>query len=114
MPNPIPATWRDTVRSILKRGDMRNITLTRGARTKWQDMFPDQGYDYQILDALAAPLTDSALAGNLVPTMKEPGTTYEFIFKHQSIPVYAKINLLPDNKVIIIYSAHRPLKGDTL
>lgn len=114
MPDPIPATWRDTVRTILKRGDMRNITLKTSARADWQDMFPNQGYDYQIFDTLAAALADSNIPGNLVPTMKEPGTTYEFIFKHQSIPVYAKINLLPDNKVIIIYSAHRPLKGDTL
>jgi len=114
MPHPIPADWRSAVRSILKRGDMRNILLRKDARKDWQDMFPDQGYDYQILDALATPLTDSSLMGNLKPNMNEPGTTYEFIFQHESRSVYAKINLLPGNKIVIIYSAHRPLKGNTL
>ncbi len=114
MPHPIPSTWRNAVCSTLKRGDMSCIVLKKSARTDWQDMFPLQGFDYEIFDALAAALMDAALEGNPVLGMSDTGTTYEFIFKHESRPVYAKISLLPDQKVIIIYSTHRPLKGDTL
>jgi len=46
--------------------------------------------------------------------MKERGTVYEFIFDHRQTKIYSKINLSPDGTVVIIYSAHRPLKGDTL
>jgi hypothetical protein len=93
---------------------MAHIVLTKSARADWQDMFPHQCFDYEMFDALAAALMDPALEGNPVPGMRDPGTTYEFIFKNESRPVYAKINLLPDQTVIIIYSTHRPLKGDTL
>jgi hypothetical protein len=114
MPHPIPADWRSAVRSILKRGGMSCI-VRKSARSDWRDMFPDQGYDYQIFDALATALDDNTLIGQYpIPGMKEPGTTYEFIFQHESRLVYTKINLLPDKRVIIIYSTHRPLKGNTL
>lgn len=114
MPNPIPETWRSAVRKTLKRGDARQIALTRRAWHEWQAQFPKFNFDYELFDVLANALDDPALAGNQVTGMKDPGTTYEFIFRHENQPVYAKINLFPDNTVVIVYSAHRPTKGDTL
>ena len=74
---------------------------------------PNSGFerskeDYQ--EALKQP----NLLGNQILEMDEEGEVYEFIFVHESQHVYSKINLCPDGTVIIIYSAHRPLKGTTL
>jgi hypothetical protein len=54
------------------------------------------------------------LRGQPVFAMAEPGETYEFIFRHEGQAVYAKICLQRPNLLVIIYSSHRPLKGDTL
>ncbi len=43
--------------------------------------------------------------------MKEPGETYAFWFYHRSTQLYGKINLLPNGKIILIYSSHTPRKG---
>ena len=93
---------------------MNHIFLKQRVRNDWQALFPEFSFDYELFDVLANALDDPTLDGNPVTGMKEPGTTYEFIFRHKATPVYGKINLLPDNTAIIIYSAHRPLKGDTL
>ena len=93
---------------------MQHIILVRRVRNDWQALFPEFSFDYELFDVLANALDDPSLQGNQVTSMKEAGTTFEFIFRHKATPVYSKINLLPDNTVVIIYSAHRPLKGDTL
>ena len=67
-----------------------------------------------LLTALSEGLKEPDLMNKEVLFMQELGETYEFIFTYQGKRVYAKINLSPDNKLIIIYSAHRPLKGDKL
>jgi hypothetical protein len=46
--------------------------------------------------------------------MDEPGETYGFIFQHRSRTLYAKLNLTEPDKVVIVYSAHRPLHGEEL
>ncbi len=46
--------------------------------------------------------------------MDEEGETYEFFFTFEGVNLYAKVNLLPDGKIIIIYSAHKPNYGDSL
>jgi len=76
-------------------------------------MFPDD-FDCDLRDALAAAVDDSALKGRKVVTMEEPGEVYEFIFSHDRRKVYSKICLQEPDLVVIVYSAHRPLKGDTL
>jgi len=44
--------------------------------------------------------------------MNEPGESYAFIFHFRNLPIYAKANLTTAEEVVIIYSAHRPLKGE--
>jgi hypothetical protein len=75
-------------------------------------MFPGD-FDYDRNEAIAAAIQDPTLLGRRVFGMEEPGDVYEFIFSHRSRNVYAKINLQPNGDVIV-YSAHRPLKGETL
>jgi hypothetical protein len=46
--------------------------------------------------------------------MDEEGETYEFFFTFEGTTLYAKVNLLPSGKIVIIYSAHKPRFGDRL
>jgi len=75
-------------------------------------MFPG-AFNTEILAAIADALEKPTLMGRQILTMTEPGEVWDFIFHHQKHAVYAKINLTPD-PAVIIYSAHRPLKGETL
>jgi hypothetical protein len=111
---PIPEPWRKRVCAILNSGSLKtSIIIRERARRDWSDLFPDL-FICDLLNALSEALDDSELVGNQVFGMNEPGEVYEFIFTHSKRPVYAKVNLCPGGKVIIIYSAHRPLKGQTL
>jgi hypothetical protein len=91
----------------------KNVIIRERARTNWSDLFPSL-FAGDLLTALSNALEDPELLGNQVLGMQEPGETYEFIFTYASRQVYAKVNLCPGEKVIIIYSAHRPLKGTTI
>lgn len=113
MGSPIPETWKARVRAILDSGDMKKRVIIRErARINWSDLFPSL-FTSDLLSALSDVLEDAELIGRQVFGMQEPGEIYEFIFTYTNRKVYAKINLCPDGKVII-YSAHRPLKGETL
>lgn len=46
--------------------------------------------------------------------MKEPGEVWEFFMTYQRRKLYVKINLLPNGRIIFIYSVHPPNKGDQL
>lgn len=73
-------------------------------------MFPG-AFDCELNDALAAAVDDPTLVGRQVFGMEEPGEVYEFIFRREERAVYAKICLQRPDLVVIVYSAHRPLKG---
>lgn len=114
MGSNIPETWRKRVRFILDSGDMKKSVIIRErARTNWSDLFPSL-FANDLLTALSDALDNPELLGNQILGMQELGETYEFIFTYANRQVYAKINLCPGDKVIIIYSAHRPLKGTTI
>jgi hypothetical protein len=114
MDEPIPDHWRVSVLGILRTGDSAQILLTRRARLEWGALFPNQTFGYEIYDAFAAALANPSLQGKQESGMDESGEVWAFIFHHDGQPVYGKINLCPDGKIIIIYSAHIPLKGNTL
>ncbi len=109
----VPAIWRTRVCFILDSGDRSKIRIRQRALNDWSALFP-QLFTCDLLSALSDALKDPDLIGNEVPFMQEPGETYEFIFTHDRRRVYAKLNLSPDGDLVIIYSAHRPLKGETL
>ncbi|MBU6401495.1 MAG: hypothetical protein KGS61_14355 [Verrucomicrobia bacterium] len=109
----LPASWRSRVRAILDSGDRKKIIVRQRALRDWLILFPDL-FPGDLPNALSEALEDPELEGVQVFGMQEPGEIYEFIFSHANRRVYTKINLCPDGTVVIIYSAHRPLKGDTL
>ncbi len=113
MTSPIPKPWKAQVVAILRTGNLDRILIRKRTQDDFQSLFPG-AFRMELLDCLADALALDALEGRLVTGMKEPGTVYEFIFLHSSVPIYSKINLCPDGSVIIIYSAHRPLKGNSL
>src|SRR5262245_58961045 len=109
----VPEIWKTRVCFILDSGDRKKIVIRQRAIVDWSALFPDL-FLCDLLSALSDALKDPELVGNQVLFMQEPGETYEFIFTYVKRRVYAKINLSPDGRVVIIYSAHRPLKGETL
>ena len=113
MASPIPSHWREQVCKILDSNDRKRIILRQRAIRDWSDLFPDL-FTGDLLIALSEALEQPDLLGNPIADMDEDGQVYEFIFTYSNRAVYSKINLCPDGTVIIIYSAHRPLKGEFL
>ncbi len=108
----IPKTWCGATARILRDNRPGSVIIRQRARRDWASM-PWNPFDYELLDELADALERKALTGKK-HTMDEPGETYSFIFYHQNFPVYTKLNLTHQGQLVIIYSAHRPLKGDDL
>ena len=109
----IPKQWRDTVREILESCDSSRIVVTMRAKRDWEATFP-LSFEFEMYKALGAALGDDQLEGNCVEGMTPPGEVYEFFFEYDGRKLYGKINLLPNGRLVIVYSAHVPLKGETL
>jgi hypothetical protein len=113
METSIPGTWKQAVCGILELGDAKRIRVTLQATKDWLATFPN-AFMYELYDAIAGSLRKPEVLGREVTSMRESGTTYEFFFCYKSRKLYTKICLTPQNELVIIYSAHIPLKGDTL
>jgi hypothetical protein len=112
MASHIPDEWKTRVCDILRARDRSKITVRDVVWKDWESTFPNAWPDdlYNALeDALNAPRILGARK-----FMDEAGETYAFLFEFEEAPLFGKINLLPDGRVIIVYSAHRRRKGDTL
>src|SRR5947208_2468861 len=106
---PIPEAWRTRVASILRSGDRSAIITTQQADRDWQSAFPD-AWNYQRFEAMAMAL-ELPITGRKILDMAEPGEVWSFWFGFSGRTLYGKINLLPDGKIIILYSSHIPRKG---
>ncbi len=109
----IPDQWKNEVRSILAEASNGSIIVKKRAAEEFQAMFP-LSFSFHLYQAFEQALKTSGLTGNQISGMTPEGTTYEFIFSYERRNVYGKVCLTTDNKVIVIFSAHRPLKGTTL
>ncbi len=109
----IPTEWKTAVCAILKTQDKTKIEVRSRAALDWLATFPDS-WSYELYEKIAEYLSADDAIGQPVTTMREPGTVYEFIFMCKGRSLYSKINLKPSGEVLIIYSAHPPLKGETL
>jgi hypothetical protein len=108
----IPEEWRNRVSTILRQGKVGTVLIRQRARRDWASL-PFCPFDCELADAIAAALEDEHLVGKR-HQMDEPGETYAFIFPHRNVSIYAKVNLTTPDEIVIVYSAHRPLKGDEL
>jgi hypothetical protein len=109
----IPNKWKAAVRSILQRSAKNSIITSGRARLEWESAFPFS-FPYERNDAISKVLGDPLLKGKHITGMTEAGEVWEFFAFYEQRKVYIKINLLPNGKVIILYSAHIPNKGDQL
>lgn len=109
---PIPKTWRATVASILREGKTGTVFIRQRARRDWAHL-TSCPFDVTLREVLAETLDGDSLIGKKYE-MNEPGETYGFIFHYGNLAIYAKINLTIPDKVVIVYSAHRPLQGEDL
>jgi len=109
MPVEIPELWRQTVAELLRNGRADQVLIRQRARRDWSDLFPDS-FDYQLRDALADALEREVTSGTR-HEMEEPGETYGFTFHHAGRAIYGKVNLAAPDRIVIVYSAHRPLLG---
>ena len=108
---PIPAAWRKSVVAILRKGEKAQIVVKQRARDEFSARFPD-AWPYDRNGALADAHTPTEVLGRPIFGMDEPGEVWAFWFHFRNVKLYAKINLTPSGKLIIIYSAHVPLKGE--
>jgi hypothetical protein len=113
MPERIPDNWKKAVIQILEEGDSNCITITGRALRDFQAMFPG-AFIYELYDAFIDGLSSSSIEGNRIADMRPRGATYEFLFIHRRRSLYGKVCLTPDHRLVVIFSAHRPSKGDTL
>ena len=107
---PIPAEWRSTVAGILREGSRDAIITTLQSNLDWSATFPE-AWDFERFNALASALIAETVLGRHITTMDDPGEVWAFWFTFEARQLYAKINLLPDGQIIIIYSSHIPRKG---
>jgi len=113
MDAPIPADWRQAVCRLLSYHSLAHVSVCQRALREWRALFPG-AFCCELFDVFLKVLSNPALAGRSVSTMSEPGSAYEFMFEHQGRLIYGKVGLLPGAEKAIIYSAHRPLKGQNL
>ena len=108
---PIPKEWAKAVSSILNEGDRTKIVWTERAMLEWQAATMSV-FAYEAQDSIAKALS-VPLLGRRVP-LSEPGESYEFMFMHEAILLYAKICLRPSGSEIKIISTHVPFRGPEL
>jgi hypothetical protein len=109
----IPESWRKKVVRILRRNDRGTVRWTKRAQFDADSLFLG-AFQGAIQDELASVLdSGKVVEARLITSMYEAGTVYDFLFFIKSRKFYSKINLLPDGRIIIIYSFHTP-ERDTL
>ena len=107
----IPEQWRQQVAAILEAAQLGTIIVTIRARHDWRNL-DNEHYESGLYSLLAEELRVSGAIYGKRHTMDEAGECYSFTFLYQPpsatgpITLYAKLNLLPDGQVVIIYSAH--------
>lgn len=109
---PIPEPWRKRVAALLRDGKPGTVFVRQRARRDWASL-TSCPFDSALREVLADALDAAGLAGRR-HEMNEPGETYGFICRFRGLAVYAKVNLTSAGEVVIVYSAHRPLKGEEL
>ncbi len=108
----IPEEWRRAVVAILRNSTRGGrVEIVARARRDWESAFP-LAFNYELYDALARTLCE-AVEGREVHGMTPPCVAYEFFFFHQAKRMYGKVGL-HDACVVIVFSAHTPLKGNAL
>ena len=110
----LPEKWRQKVLAAM-RGEIGSpkILPTQQSRNDWEALFPDEFYP-DLYDAVETALADPAIRVGEVLGMNEDAEVYHFFIHHRKTKVYVKIGLTADASSVILYSSHRPLKGDKL
>lgn len=109
----IPVNWRKTVVDILRGGDKEKIYGTQQADRDWQAACP-RAWDYERYEAMADALDNDEITGRYITNMEPKCDAYEFWFNFDKRKFLGKIGLLPDGKIIIVFSSHIPRRGDSL
>jgi hypothetical protein len=107
----IPEHWRTQVCAILKTEATGTlIEWTDDATNRFEASFLE-AWPYQLYSALRSYLSSPAATG-CPKTMASPvGETYEFFFPFSGEKTYGKILLRKDQKRVVLFSAHLPLRA---
>lgn len=108
----VPVAWREAVAAILTAMRHGTILVPKRPRNDWRNLDP-RHYDTGLYATLAEILNSPGdLLGKKHDDMDQPGDCYSFTFRYHppsardEIDLYTKLNLMPDGRVVIIYSAH--------
>lgn len=111
--HPIPADWRKAVIKVLRCGEKTRIKSTEESDHDWASTFPESWF-YERPEAMAKALEIDGVIGKHVTDMDPPCDAYAFWFHHGKRRMFGKIGLLSNGDIIIIFSSHRPRKGNKL
>ena len=109
----IPKNWKDAVCRILEENRPNSVMVTSRARLDWESTFPDT-FEFQRNEAIIHSLRRPDIEGRRIYGMTENGEVWQFWTIYRNRQIFTKINLLPNNQVVIVYSTHPPLKGNSL
>ena len=107
----IPRIWCETVSHILRSLDKQCIITTSQSDRDWYAAFPDT-WNYHRYKALASALDVPGVIGRHIVNMEPKCDAYEYWFSFRERKLIGKIGLLPDGRIIIIFSSHIPRKGE--
>jgi hypothetical protein len=98
----IPQQWVSSVAEKLKRGSDSEIEWTGEAFERWHLY----GNRWEAYSAMLSALVPGVI-GKYAKMPIDEGETYAFFFTAKNEPMYGKICLTYDGRLIIIYSAHK-------
>ena len=85
------------------------IRWTRDAEQRYQAT-PGSPWYFELYQPLRDFFSQTNCVGCVVQMGSPPGTAYEFMFPFRGIKFYGKILLRADQKGVVVFSAHLPLK----
>jgi hypothetical protein len=108
----IPEPWRTHVCAVLEtEATGQSIQWTDDATKRFEASFLE-AWPYQVYAAFRSYLCGKNPTGCLITMPRTAGKTYEFFFDFRGEKTYGKILLRTDERIIVIFSAHLPLKDN--
>ena len=107
----IPDPWRRRVATLLDQASPGTVFVRQRPRHDWQNL-DHAHYDEGLRAVLSEALNVRTPVFGKRHFMAEEGECYSFTFPYHPpsargvVTLYAKLNLLPGGRVVVVYSVH--------